>query len=102
MGHYTGGYATDQAETLNIENQPFMSPLYAFGAEGEICYWQTKNSSVIEQYASFLSVKERRYIGLDLFHWSLLIVRWNEITINPIAHHSKVSALSNTLAGLIK
>ena len=89
--HYTGGYVDNQRSPLNIPYKPFLAPLYTFGTEGEICYWQTKNSSVIEQYASFLSDNEKKDIGLHIFHWSLLIVRWNEITINPIAVRSKVS-----------
>ena len=52
---------------------------------GEVCHFQTNNVSIIKQYTSSLSDREKSKIGLDVLKWSLLIVKWNEVSYSPIA-----------------
>ena len=86
------GFIEGDSNRLNVKYS-LMTPLLQWGTHGEICYLVTKNLTDIEEY---MSLENNSSIRLDTFNWTMLVVRWNNISKDPLAESiSKVFTTIN-------
>ena len=81
--HLAGGYQHIFSRVSSIPHIapiPFLTALWSFPSNGNTCYWQTDNSTIIEMLDDLLETGG----SVTEFHPSLLfVVTWEEIQINP-------------------
>jgi len=57
-----------------------MTPLFQWGSFGEICYWEVRNLRNMEEYMELDNSSST--IGLNIFNWTMLVVKWNNISLD--------------------